>query len=394
MSVFAFAALAAAVVCLGLWRREASRRREAARTLEIQRAENDTLRDQLTRNAAEAGAQRETLFNSMVEGVLLLDETGRIQLVNRTFDHLFGVNHDVTGRTILEAVRLKELHELVSRVKALGQVLGHELDLPGLDRRCLQVNAAAILDAKGRGQGMILVFHDLTRLKQLENTRQEFVANVSHELRTPLSLIKGYVETLIDGARDDPAVALRFLQTIAKHTDRLTYLIEDLLTLSQLESGQLALNLHQVELQPVAARVVEDLASRAAARQITLDNQVPAGLVARADADRVQQVFFNLVDNAIKYGNPGTPVTLGGGPASDKQVELWVHNEGVGIQPAAQERLFERFYRADKARSREQGGTGLGLAIVKHIVQTHGGEVRVESTPGQGATFHFTLPPV
>ena len=394
MSVFAFAALAAAVVCLGLWRREASRRREAARTLETQRAENDTLREQLTRNAAEAGAQRETLFDSMVEGVLLLDETGRIQLVNRTFEHLFGVNHDVTGRTLLEAVRLKELHELVSRIKALGQVLGQELDLPGLDRRCLQVNAAAILDAKGRGQGMILVFHDLTRLKQLENTRQEFVANVSHELRTPLSLIKGYVETLIDGARDDPAVSLRFLQTIAKHTDRLTYLIEDLLTLSQLESGQLALNLHEVEMHPLAARVVEDLASRAAVRQVTLDNQVPAGLVARADADRVQQVLFNLVDNAIKYGNPGTPVTLGGGPTADKQVALWVHNEGVGIPPAAQERLFERFYRADKARSREQGGTGLGLAIVKHIVQTHGGEVRVVSTPGQGATFHFTLPPV
>jgi two-component system phosphate regulon sensor histidine kinase PhoR len=393
MTFLAFVALLAALACLGLWRREAARRREALRTLEGKRAENDSLREQLTRTNSEANAQRETLFNSMVEGVLLLDETGRIQLVNRAFEHLFGVNHDVTGRTILEAVRLKELHELVSRVKALGQVLGHELDLPGLDRHCLQVNAAAILDAKGRGQGMMLVFHDLTRLKQLENTRQEFVANVSHELRTPLSMIKGYVETLIDGARDDPAVSLRFLQTIARHTDRLTYLIEDLLTISQLESGQVALNLHEVQLRPVAARVVEDLASRAAVGQVKLDNQIPVGLVAHADADRVQQVLFNLVDNAIKYGNAGAPVTIGGGPAPDQQVALWVHNEGAGIPPAAQERLFERFYRADKARSREQGGTGLGLAIVKHIVQTHGGEVQVESAPGQGATFRFTLPP-
>jgi two-component system phosphate regulon sensor histidine kinase PhoR len=393
MTFLAFVALLAALACLGLWRREAARRREALRTLEGKRAENDSLREQLTRTNSEANAQRETLFNSMVEGVLLLDETGRIQLVNRAFEHLFGVNHDVTGRTILEAVRLKELHELVSRVKALGQVLGHELDLPGLDRHCLQVNAAAILDAKGRGQGMMLVFHDLTRLKQLENTRQEFVANVSHELRTPLSMIKGYVETLIDGARDDPAVSLRFLQTIARHTDRLTYLIEDLLTISQLESGQVALNLHEVQLRPVAARVVEDLASRAAVGQVKLDNQIPVGLVAHADADRVQQVLFNLVDNAIKYGNAGAPVTIGGGPAADQQVTLWVRNEGAGIPPAAQERLFERFYRADKARSREQGGTGLGLAIVKHIVQTHGGEVQVESAPGQGATFRFTLPP-
>ena len=241
---------------------------------------------------------------------------------------------------------------------------------------------------------MILVFHDLTRLKQLENTRQEFVANVSHELRTPLSLIKGYVETLIDGAKNDPAVASRFLQTIAKHTDRLTYLIEDLLTISQLESGQVALNLHAVELRPLAGRVAEDLAARAAVRQITFANQVPAGLSARADADRVQQVLFNLVDKAIKYGAAGTVVTLGGGTAGDGQVALWVHNDGAGIPPAAQDRIFERFYRVDKARSREQGGTGLGLAIVKHIVQTHGGEVRVEGAPGQGATFRFTLPSV
>ncbi len=394
MTSVAFVALAAAVVFLGLWLREASHRRELSRTLNEKRAENTTLREAQARTAVEAKAQRETIFNSMGEGVLLLDTGGRIQLANRAFERLFGVNHDICGRTVLEAVRLKELPELINRVRALGQVLGHELVVPGLDRRCLQVNAAAILDAAGRPQGMILVFHDLTRLKQLENTRQEFVANVSHELRTPLSLIKGYVETLIDGAKNDPAVASRFLQTIAKHTDRLTYLIEDLLTISQLESGQVALNLHAVELRPLAGRVAEDLAARAAVRQITFANQVPAGLSARADADRVQQVLFNLVDNAIKYGAAGTVVTLGGGTAGDGQVALWVHNDGAGIPPAAQDRIFERFYRVDKARSREQGGTGLGLAIVKHIVQTHGGEVRVEGAPGQGATFRFTLPSV
>jgi two-component system phosphate regulon sensor histidine kinase PhoR len=250
-----------------------------------------------------------------------------------------------------------------------------------------------VVDRDGVQSGAILVFHDLTRVRQLENTRQEFVANVSHELRTPLSLIKGYVETLIDGAKDDPEVATRFLQTIEKHTDRLTYLIEDLLTISRLESGQVVMNVQSFELRPVVQRVFDDLHARAVEKQARLVNAIPEGLKLRADADRLQQVFFNLVDNAIKYGPAGGRVEVGARSRDDGTVEVWVRDNGPGIPAEAKERVFERFYRLDRARSRDQGGTGLGLAIVKHIVQSHHGEVWVESELEKGATFHFTLPP-
>jgi two-component system phosphate regulon sensor histidine kinase PhoR len=232
----------------------------------------------------------------------------------------------------------------------------------------------------------------LTRIKQLESTRQEFVANVSHELRTPLSLIKGFVETLLDGAKDDPDLATRFLRTIEKHTDRLTYLIEDLLTISRLESGQIVMNLHQVDLREEVDHVIEDLQARAASKKVTLINSLPAELPARADTDRLQQVLFNLVENAIKYGRSDGNVTVGGQVNGSNIVELWVTDDGPGIPTESRERIFERFYRVDRARSRDTGGTGLGLAIVKHIVQAHGGEVWVKSELGQGATFFFTLP--
>src|SRR5438552_9219441 len=330
----------------------------------------------------------------MVEGVLLLDGNGRVRLVNQALEHLFGLTGDIRGRTTMEALRLHELQELVSRVRVESQVLGFELELPGLDNRCLQVNATALLDRAGNQQGMILVFHDLTRLKQLENTRQEFVANVSHELRTPLSMIKGYVETLIHGAKDDPNVATRFLQTIEKHADRLTYLIEDLLTISRLESGQVVMNIQKVGLRTLADDVINDLQSRAVEKKVALENQVADGLIVRADAERLQQVLFNLVDNAIKYGRTEGRVCIRARPADEVFAEISVRDNGPGIPPDSLDRVFERFYRVDKARSREQGGTGLGLSIVKHIVQSHGGVVWVASELGQGTTFFFTLPRV
>ena len=341
---------------------------------------------------AEAEAQQQALFNSMVEGVLLLDSEGRVRLVNQALEHLFGLSGDLRNRTMMEALRLHELQDVVTRTRAVGQVLGFELELPGLDNRSLQVNATALLQRDGRQQGMILVFHDLTRLKQLENTRKEFVANVSHELRTPLSMIKGYVETLINGAKDDPAVATRFLQTIEKHADRLTYLIEDLLTISRLESGQIVLSLQKVELRLLVDDVLNDLRSRAGDKRATLENQVPAEILVRADADRLQQVLFNLVDNAIKYGRTEGRVWIVARTLPDDMIEVSVKDNGPGIPPDSIERIFERFYRVDKARSREQGGTGLGLSIVKHIIQSHGGEVWAQSDAGQGTTFFFTLP--
>jgi two-component system phosphate regulon sensor histidine kinase PhoR len=215
---------------------------------------------------------------------------------------------------------------------------------------------------------------------------------VSHELRTPLSLIKGYVETLLDGAKDDPALTARFLQTIERHADRLTFLIDDLLAISQLESGHVAYNFQTVDLHGQVERVCSELEVRALERQVTLLNEVSADLWVRADGDRLQQVLLNLIDNAIKYGRTGGTVRIGGRLVADSLVEGFVSDDGPGIPTESQPRVFERFYRVDRARSREQGGTGLGLSIVKHIIQTHGGEVDVESQPGRGTTFRFTLP--
>lgn len=357
-----------------------------------QRDENSQLREQHQQTLAEEQAKLETLFNSMVEGVLVLDNQSRILLINHAGERLFDLKGDIRRQTLMEALRLHELQNLAQRVTREGHVQGFELDLPGAENRCLQINGATFLNREGKSQGIILIFHDLTRIKQLENTRKEFVANVSHELRTPLSLIKGYVETLIDGAKDDPAVAARFLQTIEKHADRLTYLIEDLLTISRLESGQVVLNLQPMELQPLIERVMDDLHSRAEEKRITLVNEVPELLAVNADADRLQQVLFNLVDNAIKYGRIEGKVIVQAKQREDQMVEVSVSDNGPGIPPEATERVFERFYRVDRARSRDQGGTGLGLSIVKHIIQSHNGEVWVDSEVGKGTTFRFTLP--
>jgi two-component system phosphate regulon sensor histidine kinase PhoR len=388
-SAIAILALVSLVAAHLGWRRRFT---ELQKTLQQQREQNAALEDRQQRAVAQAQSRQQALFNSMVEGVLLLGAGERVRLANQALEQLFGLSDDIRGRTIMEALRLHELQELVNEARVKGQVLNYELNLPGLNDRCLHVNAIALLDKDGKQEGMILVFHDLTRIKQLENTRQEFVANVSHELRTPLSMIKGYVETLITGAKDDPAVATRFLQTIEKHADRLTYLIEDLLTISRLESGQIVMNIQKVDLKTCVDEVLTDLRSKAEEKRVQFINEVPGDLVVRADADRMQQVLFNLVDNAIKYGRPEGTVWMGARSTDDHTVEVSVRDNGPGIPPDAIERVFERFYRVDKARSREQGGTGLGLAIVKHIVQSHGGEVWVNSEVGKATTFYFTLP--
>ena len=321
----------------------------------------------------------------------MLDRTQKIYLANRAFKNLFGQKVELRGKTILEALRLHELDDLVQRVQAEGQVFDYELKLPDLSERWLRVNAAVISNSAGEREGTVLVFHDLTRLKQLERQREEFVANVSHELRTPLSLIKGYTETLLDGARDNPEVAERFLKIIERNTQRLDLLIQDLLTISALEAGRMKLDLQPVELCSLVEKVFTDLHAKSENKNVELVNELPA-LTASADVNRLDQVLANLVDNAIKYGRAEGRVTVGGGKLDNGKLEMFVRDDGLGIPPESLERVFERFYRVDKARSRDQGGTGLGLSIVKHIVQAHGGEVRCESELGKGATFFFTLP--
>jgi two-component system phosphate regulon sensor histidine kinase PhoR len=363
--------------------------------------EASALREELARerssraeSQAAADARQQALFENMLEGVLLLDETGRVQFTNTACRRFFGLATDIRGKTLLEAFRSHDLADVAGEVAKAGRVTGRELELEnGADPLSLQVNAVSLVASDGRYNGALLVLHDTTRLRQLERTRREFVANVSHELRTPLSLIKGSVETLLDGAAAQPAIAGKFLDIIDRHCDRLTYLIEDLLTLSRLESGQIAINFDTVALRHDVAEVLDDFTRKADERGIDLINAVPPELHARADSDRLDQVLSNLVDNAIKYGRSGGSVRVEGREVpGENLVELSVIDDGPGIPAEAAERVFERFYRVDTARSREQGGTGLGLSIVKHIVQAHGGEVHVDTAPGKGAAFRFTLP--
>jgi two-component system phosphate regulon sensor histidine kinase PhoR len=373
----------------GRWLREA---REAS-----------SLKDQLARersNRAESqaaeNARQQALFENMLEGVLLVDASGRVQFTNTACRRFFDLEADVRGRTLLEAFRCNELSAVAVEAAKAGRVNGKELELEaGPEARLLQVNAVALMGPEGRPDGVLMVLHDATRLRQLERTRREFVANVSHELRTPLSLIKGSVETLLDGAVSQPAIASKFLDIIDRHCDRLTFLIEDLLTLSRLESGQLAINYDIGPLRGHVSEVFDDFRRKAEERGVQLFNDVPSGLRARADSDRLDQVLSNLIDNAIKYGRHGGSVRIEGReiPGSDL-IEMAVADDGPGIPTEAAERVFERFYRVDTARSREQGGTGLGLSIVKHIIQAHGGEVRLETAPAKGAAFRFTLPAV
>ena len=381
--------LAAAVALHLWWRRNYDALRRQLEEQHTSLAGQQKIQEEVS---AQIQAQQQAVFNSMTEGVLVLEDSGRVQLVNQSLHRLFSLSSDVRGKSIIEAFRLPELADLVKRIASERTIQNCTLELPGMEERWVEVNAAAVLDRDGTQRGAILVFHDLTRIKQLERTRQEFVANVSHELRTPLSLIKGFVETLLEGAKNDPDKATRFLQTIEKHTDRLTFLIEDLLTISRLESGQIVMNHHPVDLREETQRVVDDLRSRAEEKHITLDNRVPADLTARADADRLQQVLTNLVENAIKYGRNDGKVTIGGTAMPEGRIEIWVQDDGPGIPVESRDRVFERFYRVDRARSRETGGTGLGLSIVKHIVQAHGGEVWLKSELGAGTTFYFTLP--
>jgi len=381
-----FILLLAALAGLHFWWRRRYAELEGRRAAEIESAQR---RQQQTN--VDAKAQQQVLFNSMIEGLLLLDRAQKIYLANRAFKNLFSLKVELRGKSILEALRLHELDQLVQRVQAEGQVFDYELKLPELTERWLRVNAAVISNSAGEREGMIMVFHDLTRLKQLERTREEFVANVSHELRTPLSLIKGYIETLLDGASNNPEVCERFLKIIERNTNRLDLLIQDLLTISALESGRMKLNLQPLDLHALAEKVLNDLHSKAENKNVTLVNDMPV-LPAAADVNRLDQVFANLVDNAIKYGRVNGRVVVGGKLLDDGRQEIFVRDDGPGIPPEALDRVFERFYRVDKARSRDQGGTGLGLSIVKHIVQAHGGEVRVASELGKGATFYFTLP--
>ncbi len=258
--------------------------------------------------------------------------------------------------------------------------------------RMLGVNAVRLASVGGE-PGVVMVLHDVTALRQLERVRTEFVANVSHELRTPLTAIQGYLETLLSGALEEPENARRFLEIVLRHSERLGRLLNDLTDLSNIELGKVTLRKEAVRLDELVASVVAIIGPRAARSRVAVTADTPAELPAvAADRDRLVQVLINLVDNAVKYTPEGGAVTVTARATGDGAVEIAVADTGIGIPAADLPRITERFYRVDKARSRELGGTGLGLAIVKHLVLAHGGELRIESQEQQGTTVRFTLP--
>ena len=386
--IFAVAALTALVVS-GLWGALIVRIRREGKSFQEKAA---MLREQLVSTRADMEHHRDAVFDAMAEGVMLCELSGKVVFMNRAIRQLFRIPENVPdGITLLEALRLHEVHEVFERTVKNGRTMGVELNPSALESKHLMLNAVVVHDASGKPEGVLLIFHDFTRLKELESARRDFVANVSHELRTPLSMIKGFVETVIDHPSMDQETLTSFLGKVQKHSDRLALLIEDLLTISKLESGQATVNLRELRLCLEISRVVGDLQRSAEKRNIEVSYSVPKDMFVKADADLLEQILLNLIDNAVKYGKSGGKVEVRAMRNGADQVCVSISDDGPGIPSEATDRIFERFFRVDKARSRSQGGTGLGLSIVKHIAQTLGGRVWVESELGKGSTFFFTL---
>jgi two-component system phosphate regulon sensor histidine kinase PhoR len=340
--------------------------------------------------------EREAVLASMVEGVLAVEPSGRLLNLNAAAGRMFAIEPAAArGRDLLEVVRQPELQRFVREALASPVPLESELTLFGPEPRTLQAHGTALRDPHGKGLGTLVVLNDVTHLRRLERMRQDFVANVSHEIKTPITSIKGFVETLLDGALDDGATARRFLEIVARHAERLNAITEDLLNLSRIEqeAERGALHTEEASLAGVLRAAVQVCAAKADAKGTRLAVDCAESLRARLNAQLVEQAVVNLVDNAVKYAPAGTEVRVEGArePAG---VVVRVRDQGPGIPAEHLPRLFERFYRVDKARSRKAGGTGLGLAIVKHIAQAHDGRVEVQSELGSGSTFSLHLPDV
>ena len=340
-------------------------------------------------------AKVSAILNSMVEGVMALDHQGRILVTNLSACRILELEEgEVGGQSLLEVIRNRELADLVEWCRTLNNAerCRREVELHTPNHRILEVNAMP-LPLSDNLQGIVLVLHDITELRRLERVRAEFVANVSHELRTPLTAIKGYLETLLDESPVEPVTHRRFLEVAHTHADRLGRLVNDLMNLSDIETGKVTLHLSPVYLSDVVNEVSGIFEKEANKKGLILINQVPPELQAQADRDRLSQILVNLVDNAVKYTSANGQINftvLSGGDAG--LVTLRVQDTGQGIPSTDLPRITERFYRVDKARSREEGGTGLGLAIVKHLIQLHTGTLVIDSELGKGTTIDITLP--
>ena len=368
----------------------------------LERHLND-MSEKIRQNVQQVIAEKEkanSILRGMMEGVLVIDPKGRVLVINEQAQRMFNLSpdRDIRGASILELSRHPEMKKLIEQVLVFNftsERYSRQVELH--EGRWFRVNAVSLRNNQSSTYGSILVFHDITEVKQLERMRSDFVANVSHELRTPLTAIRGYAETLRQTPPDDPADARHFLGIIEKHAERLSRLTEDLLTLSDLESGKIEIDFNPVDIKRVVQSVSEVFSDAANKKQVTLEQVIEQGLPAvMGDVDRLQQLLINLVDNAVKYTPVNGTVTVKAQRntinSSIDAVELSVTDTGTGIPEDAISRLTERFYRVDKARSRDLGGTGLGLAIVKHIAQAHGAELKIESALHKGTMVSVLLP--
>jgi two-component system phosphate regulon sensor histidine kinase PhoR len=340
-------------------------------------------------------AESEALLASMEEGVLILDSQGRVRKMNAAMGNIISAfsTSDV-GKHYLEVFRDPDLNQLILATLEGKQPRRASFTPIGAGRtgRTFLIQSSLIRDHDGGEDGVVIIFHDVTDLKRLERIRQEFVANVSHELRTPLTAIRGYIEALLDGGLERREEAERFLGIIARHTDRMEKIVSDLLLLSEMEAPDRSLRKESLAVPELVRSAADALQPIAATKKQSLTIQISSDVPpVRGDSQKIYQVLVNLLNNAIQYTPEKGQIGIQVRPATEG-VEITVSDTGIGIPPSDLSRIFERFYRVDKGRSRESGGTGLGLSIVKHIVEAHGGRVWVESKPGQGSRFNFFLP--
>ena len=337
-------------------------------------------------------SQLEAILTALLEGVIAVDHRSRILFLNPAAERLFGVQgKDIEGRRFVEALRHSMLTDVLSESLNQRKLITREISVHTPLERLLRVHARPV-DYGDGASGVLAALYDVSEIRRLERVRQEFVANVSHELKTPLTSIKGFVETLLDGALDDPLHNRDFLETIQEQTHRLMRLIDDILDLSAIEARRVTYRFETVPVRDVIERLFNALEPQAKTQNIRLIMTLPADLPpARADREKLAQILLNLIDNAIKFNTPNGQVSVQANRLEDR-TEISVSDTGPGIPADDLPRVFERFYRGDKSHSQTVPGTGLGLSIVKHLVEAHGGTVVVESQLGQGATFRFTLP--